>query len=60
VPRTYDGTYQVNPDCTATMELNDSLGNKIHTVNFIYQGAKQLAVANTDPGMVLAFNAKRQ
>lgn len=60
VPRTYSGTYQLKPNCTAAMELNDSLGNTIHTVNFIYQGAKKLAVVNTDPGTVLAFNAKRQ
>lgn len=60
VPRTYTGTYDVKPHCSATMELKDTLGNDIHTVNFIYQGGKELAVINTDPGTVLAFNAKRQ
>jgi hypothetical protein len=60
VPRTYSGTYEVKPNCTAKMELKDTLGNDIHTVNFIYKDGKELAVVNTDPGTVLAFNASRQ
>ena len=41
------------------MELNDSLGNVTHTINFIHQDAKKLVVVNTDPGTVLAFNVTR-
>jgi hypothetical protein len=57
VPRTYSGSYLVKSNCTATMELNDTLGNTIHTINFIHQDAKKLSVINTDPGTVLAFNS---
>lgn len=60
VPRTYSGTYLVKPNCSATMELNDTLGNVIHTTNFIHQDAKKLSVINTDPGTVLAFNATHE
>jgi hypothetical protein len=60
VPRTYSGSYEVKRNCTATMELNDTLGNIIHTINFIHQDAKKLSVVNTDPGTVLAFNATRE
>ena len=60
VPRTYSGSYQVKPDCTATTELQDSLGNDVHTVSFIYRDARKLAVVNTDLGTVLAFNAFRE
>ncbi len=60
VPRTYKGTYTVKADCTATMELKDTLNNDIHTKNFIYAGARKIAFINTDAGTVLGFNATRQ
>jgi hypothetical protein len=57
VPRTYSGNCAVKANCTATMELNDTLGNFVHTINFIHQDAKKLAVVSTDAVTVPAFNA---
>jgi hypothetical protein len=58
--RTYTGWYKVNPDCTATMTLEDSIGNQgqyaITTENYILRGGG-LYVLNTNPGTALVFTS---
>jgi len=59
-PRTYSGTYHVNPDCSATSEFIDSMGHDLHTINYLYEGGRAIAVVNIDAGTLLAFNAIRE
>ena len=56
VPRKYVGWYKVNQDCSATMALQDNIGNPaITTQVYIVRDAEGLMVINTDPGMTLSF-----
>jgi hypothetical protein len=71
MPRKFTGTYTVAKNCVSTMILNDTIGNTIHTENFILKHGKGLLVVNTDtmpspwdetwplPTTVLSFTATR-
>lgn len=58
VPRKYVGWYKVNPDCSATMTLQDDIGNPpITTRVYILTDAEGLLVINTDQGLALSFTS---
>ena len=58
--RTYQGTYNVNPDCTGTTNYTDSLGNVFHQDFVVMNGANSIAVVQTDNGVTIAYTAQRQ
>jgi hypothetical protein len=58
---TETGTYTVNPDCTGTHTVVISpLGITAHAFFVIDDGANELRVIATDPGLVLTGIARRQ
>ena len=62
VPATFTGTYIVNPDCTASAELTNSLGLTIHEVGTISgNGAfQEVHLIVTDAGWVFNETLKKQ
>jgi hypothetical protein len=60
VRRTYQGTYNVNADCTGTTNYTDSLGNVFHQDFVVMNNANSVAVVQTDTGVTLAYTAQRQ
>lgn len=57
---TFVGTYAVNPDCTGTAELTDSLGRTGTRAFVIVQQGKEIQYVFTDPGFVATGVAKKQ
>jgi hypothetical protein len=57
-PRSYTGTYSVQPNCTATSTI-DSPGGAIHTSFVINNGGNNLLIIVTDPGTALLGEAQR-
>jgi hypothetical protein len=60
VPQTYKGTYMVNPDCTGTYTVLNSLGLTIHAFFVVVAGGNELEIVITDPGTVITCVAHRQ
>ncbi len=61
VPATEKGTYQVNPDCTGTYTVQISpLGITGHAFFVIDDGANEIQIITTDPGVVVICIARRQ
>jgi hypothetical protein len=60
VPAASKGTYTVNPDCTGTYTVQNSLGLTIHAFFVIADSGNELHVIVTDPGTVITCIARRQ
>jgi uncharacterized protein (AIM24 family) len=60
VPATANGTYTVNPDCTGTYSVQNSLGLTVHAFFVIDEGGNELQIVITDPGTVINCIARRQ
>jgi hypothetical protein len=64
VPRTFKGTYSVNPNCTARATLTILTGFPIGaTFNFAlvtFNNGREARFIQTDPGSQFTGNAKRQ
>jgi|SRR5208337_102769 len=60
VPGTYTGTYTVDPDCTGTYTVQNSLGLTVHAFFVIDDGGNELQIVITDPGTVITCIARRQ
>lgn len=60
VPGTFTGTYHVNPDCTGTYTVQNSLGLTVHAFFVIDDGGNELQILITDPGTVITCIARRQ
>jgi hypothetical protein len=59
VPRTFQGTYKVNTDCTGTGRYTDSLGNTINYAFVAVDWGQELFFQGTDPGIVVWGSARR-
>jgi hypothetical protein len=59
VPQTFKGTYTVNPDCTGTYTIQNSLGLTIHGFFVIADSGNELRVVIADPGTVITCIARR-
>jgi hypothetical protein len=61
--RVFTGTYNLNSDCTGTMELDEVLaggGGAALNANFVISaGAKEIDFLQTDAGTVVAFTLRR-
>lgn len=60
VPGTFKGVYTVNPDCTGTYTVQNSLGLTVHAFFVIADGGNELYIVITDPGTVITCIARRQ
>jgi hypothetical protein len=60
VPATFRGTYTVNPDCTGTYTVQNSLNLTVHAFFVIADGGDELQIVITDPGTVITCVARRQ
>jgi hypothetical protein len=60
VPGTFTGTYTVNPDCTGTYTVQNSLGLTVHAFFVIDDGGNEFQDVITDPGTVITCIARRQ
>jgi len=62
VPGTFTATYAINPDCTGSAVITDSLGLAIHEVGTItgMGGFRELHSIITDAGWVVAETSKKQ
>ena len=59
VAQTFKGTYTVNPDCTGTYTIQNSLGLTIHGFFVIADAGNELHIVITDPGTVITCIARR-
>ncbi len=60
VPRTFQGTYKVNSDCTGTGRYTDSLNpNPINFVFVAVDGGRELYFQGTDPGVIISGVGRR-
>ncbi len=60
VPRTLQGTYTLNSDCTGTGKYTDSLNpNPINYVFVAVDGGRELFFQGTDPGVIISGVARR-
>lgn len=60
VPRTFQGTYKVNNDCTGTGRYTDSLNpNPINFVFVAVDGGRELFFQGTDPGVIISGVSRR-
>lgn len=50
LPRSIQGTFKMNSDCTGTGNYGDSLGNTINYVFMVVDGGKYIYLQGTDPG----------
>lgn len=57
---TFTGTYTVNPDCTGTYTVQNSLGLTVHAFFVIDDGGNELQIVISDPGTVITCIARRQ
>jgi hypothetical protein len=60
VPGSGYGTYTVNPDCTGTYTVQNSLGLTVHGFFVIDDNGNELQVVITDPGTAITCVARRQ
>ena len=56
---TYTGTYTVNPDCTASASINDSLGEHLHEAGVVLKGGAEIRFIGIDPGAEISRDAIR-
>jgi hypothetical protein len=49
-PRSIQGTFKLNSDCTGTGNYGDSLGNTVNYVFMVVDGGKHIYAQGTDPG----------
>ena len=54
------GTYHVNPDCTGTYAVSDSVGDTFEAFFVIDQGGNELQIVITNPGTVINCVARKQ
>jgi hypothetical protein len=61
-PTTYTATYTVNPDCTVSATITDSMGLVIHETGTItgWGESQEVHTIFTDPGWVFVDTAKKQ
>jgi hypothetical protein len=59
LPGTFQGSYTVNPDCTGTYTVVNSIGLTIHAFFVIADGGNELHIVITDPGTVITCIARR-
>ena len=59
MPATFKGIYAVNPDCTASAELTNSLGLTVHESGTI-SGSGEVHLIVTDAGWVFDETLKKQ
>jgi hypothetical protein len=59
IPGTSTGTYKVNPDCTGTYTVQNSLGLTIHAFFVIDDGGNEMQDFITDPGTVITCVARK-
>jgi hypothetical protein len=59
VPGTSTGTYTVNPDCTGTYTVQNSLGLTVHAFFVIDDGGNEMQDFITDPGTVITCVARK-
>jgi hypothetical protein len=52
------GSYLVNVDCTATVTINDDLGETLHQEGVIFDDGRVFRFIETDPGQVIARVAR--
>lgn len=50
LPRSLQGTFKLNSDCTGTGNYGDSLGNVINYVFMVVDGGNHIYLQGTDPG----------
>jgi len=50
LPRSSQGTFKINSDCTGTGNYGDSLGNTINYVFMVVDGGNQIYLQGADPG----------
>lgn len=58
-PRTFQGTYRVNSDCTGTGRYTDSLGNTINYVFVTVDGGEEIYFQATNPGDIVSGVGRR-
>jgi hypothetical protein len=58
-PRTFQGTYRVNNDCTGTGRYTDSLGNTINYTFVTVDGGEEIYFQATDPGQIVSGVGRR-
>lgn len=58
-PRTYQGTYKLNSDCTGTGRYTDSLGNTINYVFVAVDEGREVYFQAIDPGMIVSGVGRR-
>ncbi|MGE0132542.1 MAG: hypothetical protein AB7U82_31040 [Blastocatellales bacterium] len=59
VPRTYQGTYKVNSDCTGTGRYTDSLGNTVNYTFVAVDGGEEIYFQGTNPGEIVSGVGRR-
>ncbi len=59
VPRTFQGTYKLNSDCTGTGSYTDSLNNTINYVFVALDGGQELYFQAINPGDIVSGVGKR-
>jgi hypothetical protein len=59
VPRTFQGTYKLNSDCTGTGRYTDSQNNTINYVFVALDGGEELYFQATNPGDIVSGVARR-
>ena len=60
VPGSASGTYTVNPDCTGTYTVQNSLGLTVHAFFVIDDNGNELQDVITDAGTVINCVARKQ
>ena len=58
-PRSLQGTYKLNQDCTGTGNYGDSLGNTVNYVFMVVDDGDHIYLQGTDPGVNIFGIAKR-
>jgi hypothetical protein len=59
VPRTFEGTYKVNSDCTGTGRYTDSLNNTINYTFVVLGGGEEIYFQGTNPGEIVSGAGRR-
>jgi hypothetical protein len=59
IPRTYQGRFTINPDCTGTATLTDTLGQTVNLRAVFVDNRSEIRFVQTDPGTVIVGTAKK-
>ena len=57
---TFTGSYTVNANCTGSMTVETSGGDRVHRNLVIVDDGKEVEFVSTDPGVVIAGYLKKQ